>query len=416
MSTLLAALKTERGRHVAGAVFLAGFSAMFLFAGYEFIRSPAESIFIEQFGAGAKPYAIACVPFMMAAMIYGYGRLLSAVGAKKAMAVSMLASAVFFVAAWALLGHAGRWLAFLLLVFKESYVVIISEQYWSFINSVLKDEEGKVFNGPVAGLGALGSLTGGWLLGRYAVGYGTEVFVLLSALLILPAVWLFWVGYGAAGEPKPSPEEAGGKKGHLHLGILRENRTVLFIAFIIFSAQVVATALDFRFTQLVQDYMPLKDARTAYLGNFWMQVNIFSFSMQFLATPLLLRYIPRRGILTAIPAVHIVTCALLLLYPSLWLGATAFLLFKGMDYSIFRASKETLYIPFSYDTRYRAKQVADAFTYRFAKGLTATWVSGLKTLGTIAPGFYPALGVVFSGVWFVMSFPLTAKREPKPAA
>jgi AAA family ATP:ADP antiporter len=416
MSTLLAALKTERGRHVAGAVFLAGFSAMFLFGGYEFIRSPAESIFIDRFGAGAKPYAIACVPFMMAAMIYGYGRLLSAVGAKKAMAVSMLASAVFFVIAWALLGRAGKWLAFLLLVFKESYVVIISEQYWSFINSVLRDEEGKVFNGPVAGLGALGSLTGGWLLGRYAVGFGTDIFVLLAAVMILPALWLAWLAYGSAGEPKPAAEEAGGKKGHLHLGILTENRTVLFIAFIIFSAQVVATALDFRFTQLVQDYMPLKDLRTAYLGNFWMRVNIFSFAMQFLATPLLLRYIPRRGILTAIPAVHIVTCLLLLLYPSLGLAATAFLLFKGMDYSIFRASKETLYIPFSYDTRYRAKQVADAFTYRFAKGLTATWVSGMKTLGTIAPGFYPALGVIFSGAWLIMSFPLTAKREPRAAA
>lgn len=416
MSTLLAALRTERGRHVAAAVFLAGLSAMFLFCGYEFIRSPAESIFIDQFGAEGKPYAIACVPFMMAAMIYGYGRLLSAFGAKKAMAVSMLASAAFFVLAWLLLGRVGKWLAFLLLVFKESYVVIISEQYWSFINSVLKDEEGKVFNGPVAGLGALGSLTGGWLLGRYVMGTGTELFVLFAAFAILPAVWLCWLGYERAGEPKPAADEAGGKKGHLHLSILTENRTVLFIAFIIFSAQVVATALDFRFTQLVQDYMPLKDQRTAYLGNFWMYVNVFSFSMQFLATPFLLRYVPRRGILTAIPAVHIVSCLLLFIYPSLGLASAAFLLFKGMDYSIFRASKETLYIPFSYDTRYRAKQVADAFTYRFAKGLTALWVSGLKTVGAIAPGFYPALGVVFSGAWLLMSFPLTAKREPRPAA
>ncbi len=415
MSTLLEALRTERGRHVASAVFLAGLSAMFLFGGYEFIRSPAESIFIERFGAGAKPYAIACVPFMMAAMIYGYGRLLSAVGAKKAMAVSMLGSSAFFVLAWALLGRVGGWLAFLLLVFKESYVVVISEQYWSFINSVLKDEEGKVFNGPVAGLGALGSLTGGWLLGRYVMSAGTENFVLLAALAILPAAVLFWIGYNNAGEPKPSAEEAGGRKGHLHLSILKENRTVLFIAFIIFSAQVVATALDFRWTQLVQDFIPFKDARTAYMGRFWMHVNIFSFAMQFLATPLLLRYIPRRGILTAIPAVHVLSCLLLFFFPSLGLASTAFLLFKGMDYSIFRASKETLYIPFSYDTRYRAKQVADAFTYRFAKGVTALWVSGLKTLGTVAPAFYPALGVAFSAGWFVMSFPLTAVRPADEA-
>ncbi|MGD9642436.1 MAG: hypothetical protein AB7V08_06805 [Elusimicrobiales bacterium] len=412
MSTLFAALKTERGRHVAVAVFLGGLSAMFLFCGYEFIRSPAEAIFMEHFGAEYKPYAIACVPLMMAALIYGYGRLLSSVGAKKAMAVTMLGSAAFFALAWALLDVAGRWFAFFLLVFKESYVVVISEQYWSFINSVLKDEEGKIFNGPVAGLGALGSLTGGWLIGRYVMGLGTDLFVLFAAILILPAAALFWIAYGKAGEPKPAADEAGGKKGHLHLSILKENRTVLFIAFIIFSAQVVATALDFRFTQLVQDFIPGKDERTAYMGNFWMNVNIFSFSMQFLATPFLLRYIPRRGILTAIPAVHIVTCLMLFIYPSLALASTAFLLFKGMDYSIFRASKETLYIPFSYDTRYRAKQVADAFTYRFAKGVTAVWVSGLKAVGSIAPGFYPALGVIFSGAWLVMSFPLTARREP----
>jgi len=396
---------------VAGAVFMAGLSASFLFCGYEFIRSPAESIFIEQFGAGAKPYAIACVPFMMAAMIYGYGLLLSRFGAKRAMAASMLGSAAFFFLAWLGLGYAGRWLVFLLLVFKESYVVIISEQYWSFINSVLKDEEGKVFNGPVAGFGALGSLTGGYLLGRFAVLLGTEIFVGLAAAAILPAVILFWVAYNNAGEPKPAESEAGGRKGHLHLSILAENRTVLFIAFIIFSAQVVATALDFRWTLMVQDYMPQTDARTAYFGNFWMQVNIFSFSMQFLLTPLLLRYIPRRGILTAIPAVHIITCLLLFIYPSLGVASAALLLFKGLDYSIFRASKETLYIPFSYDTRYRAKQVADAFTYRFAKGLTATWISGLKAAGSVAPNFYPALGLVFSTAWFVMSFPLTAKSR-----
>jgi len=416
MSTLLAALKTERGRHVAAAVGLAGLSASFFFCGYEFIRSPIESIFIDNFGAAAKPYALSCVPVMMGLLIYLYGRALSAFGGARSMAGSMLLSCAMFIAAYFSLGWLGRPMVFFLYIFKESYVVIISEQYWSFINSVVRDEEGRVFNGPVAGLGALGCLIGGFLLSRYAVLIHTESFILLSAICFLPAMALMWKAYGLAGEPKPSADEEGGKKGHLHLGILRENRTVLFIALIIFATQVVATALDLRFSLLVQDALPDKDLRTAFLGGFWMKVNIFSFSMQFLLTPLLLRYLSVRRIQTAIPVVHIATCAMLLIYPSLGLASAAFLLFKGMDYSIFRASKETLYIPFSYDTRYRAKQVADAFTYRFSKGFTSIVLSVIKSFSAIPVAAYAAAGLAFSAVWLGLAFPLTAKREEQKAA
>ena len=228
---------------------------------------------------------------------------------------------------------------------------------------------------------------------------------------MVPAMLLFWLAYKKAGEPKPMSDEAGGKKGHLHLSILKENRTVLYIALIIFATQVVATVLDLNFARLVAEALPDKDLRTAYLGGFWMKVNIFSFSMQFLLTPILLRRIPIRGIQAAIPAVHLAACALLLVNPQLGAAALAFLLFKGMDYSIFRASKETLYIPFSYDTRYRAKQVADAFTYRFSKGLTAIVLSAVSAATVIPVALYAASGFLFSGVWLGLSFPLTAKRD-----
>jgi len=86
-----------------------------------------------------------------------------------------------------------------------------------------------------------------------------------------------------------------------------------------------------------------------------------------------------------------------------------------MDYSIFRASKETLYIPFSYDTRYRAKQVADAFTYRFSKGFTAMALSALKAAGSIPAAAYASAALVFSGLWFGLSFPMTAKTTSRQA-
>jgi ATP/ADP translocase len=411
MSTLTAALRTERGRHVAKAVFLAGSSAMFLFCGYEFVRSSVESIFLSHFSAESKPYALSCVPVMMGILIYLYGRLLSAVGSARAMAGSMLVSAAVFSLAFFGLRTGNKWLVFFLYVFKESYVVIISEQYWSFINSTLKDEEGRVFNGPVAGLGALGSLCGGFLLSRYVVALHSEAFILLSAAAFLPALALFWLAYKRGGEPVPPPDEAHGKKGHLHLSILKENRTVLYIALIIFTAQAVSTLLDLRFTQLVREALPVKDLRSAFLGNFWMKVNIFSFSMQFLLTPLLLRYVRVRWIQAGIPLIHVCTCLFLLAFPGIFAASAAFLLFKGIDYSIFRASKETLYIPFSYDTRYRAKQVADAFSYRFSKGVTSVVLSLANAAGAMPAAAYAGTALLLSGFWTALSFPLTASRD-----
>ncbi len=416
MKAFFASLTTERGRRVAPAMLFAGLSAGFLFGGYEFIRSSAESIFIGRFGADAKPYAMSCVPFLMALLIYLYGRLLSAVGGKKAMAVSMLASSAFFLLAFlGLRAGAGGPLIFLLYVFKESYVVVIAEQYWSFINSTLREEEGRAYNGPVAGVGAIGPLTAGWLVERFAVSLHTDFFVLLSGLAMLPALWLFWLAYSRAGEPEPAPEEAHGRKGHLHLSILKENRTVLCIALVVFATQVVATMLELRFAQLAQAAFPGLDQRTAFFGGFWMKVNMFSFTMQFLLTPLLLRYLPIRRIQTAIPAVHLVTLGALLFYPRLFIAALAFLLFKGLDYSLFRASKETLYIPFSYDTRYRAKQVAEAFTYRFSKGLTAALVSLARAAGELPAGAYPGTAFLFALGWMGAAFPMTAARGASPA-
>ena len=143
----------------------------------------------------------------------------------------------------------------------------------------------------------------------------------------------------------------------------------------------------------------------------WMKVNIFSFSMQFLLTPLLLRSVRTRWIQAGIPLVHICTCAFMLARPGIFSAGLAFLLFKGMDYSIFRASKETLYIPFSYDTRYRAKQVADAFSYRFSKGATSLALAFVTAAGAASAALYAGAGLLFSGIWGALTLPLTAGAD-----
>jgi AAA family ATP:ADP antiporter len=414
MFKILDYLKNERGKKIGFGVLMVGLSAMFTFAGYEMIRSPAESIFLKYYSAQEKAYALAVVPFVMFVFIYLYGRALSRFGSMRSTVFFMLFSSLALISLYFSNNiWPNKYIAFIILVFKEAYVVIISEQYWSYMDSILKNEEGKIFNGPVAGFGAMGSLIGGWFVSRYVISLKTEIYILFSALALIPALILFYFAYKDTGEPKPSYEEEGGKKGHLHLSILKENKTVLFIAIIIFSTQVVSTLFDVNFTYYVKQSLSDADMRTSYLGDFWMKVNIFSFTMQFLFTPILLGKIKIKYILLFIPIVHIASSVFIFIRPELLTASIAFLLFKGMDYSIFRAAKETLYIPFSYDTRYRAKQISDAFTYRFSKGCTSLTLSAGNILHKLSISIFPFFSLFFAAIWLLFTAKMKIEEADK---
>ncbi|MDD2773996.1 MAG: Npt1/Npt2 family nucleotide transporter [Elusimicrobiales bacterium] len=221
----------------------------------------------------------------------------------------------------------------------------------------------------------------------------------------MPAGLLIWAAYRLAGEPRPAPGEAGGKQGHLHLRLLRENRALLFLLGAIFLSQVVATALNLKLYQLLEATVPGKDARSVYLGGFWMYVNGGVALLQFVLTPALLRFLPFAAVMLLIPALHLANSAFLLATPTLFVSAFALGAFKSMDYSLFRAAKELIYIPLSWDARYRAKQVVDSFTYRFSKGATALSLSAWQSIAQTAPP-YAAIAACAAGAWLALSVPL----------
>jgi AAA family ATP:ADP antiporter len=134
--------------------------------------------------------------------------------------------------------------------------------------------------------------------------------------------------------------------------------------------------------------------------------------LQFVVTPILLWRLPLALVHVALPALHVLAAMALLLRPSLTTGATAFLLFKGCDYSLFRAAKEILYLPLSYDERFRAKSVIDAFAYRCAKGVCSGLI-GLAGLlaGPLPASLYPQLAMLAEGLWLVLVRGLTRQRR-----
>ena len=400
----------------------ASLSAACLVGAYEFVRTPSATLFMAAYGAAKMPYALTAVPFMMAALIYLYARLLSAAGPLKAMLLSLTLTGLGFVWIYTALPAQGAaagpgFMPAFFYIFSQSYIVIFVGQYWAFINSTLDSGRARIYNGPIAGGGALGPVLADWMIHKYAVSGGTQHLILFAAAAMIPATLLIWFAYHSAGEPKPDAGETGAKKGHLHLALIKENKSLMLLMGTIFLTQVLSTALDLKVNTIVESTIQGTDARSAWFGGLWMTINSTAAVMQFALAPLILRFVPIALVMVLIPTLHLGTALCLIAKPTLVMAAIALGLFKSLDYSIFQASKELVYIPLSFDARYRAKQVVDSFTYRFSKGVTAlslsAWESAMRFIGASPLPPYGAIAVVAAAFWLAISVPLGKAIEGK---
>ena len=394
-------------RLIYAAIAISSAAAFVLF-GYEFIRSVSSSLFIDAYGAENLSRGMVAIPPSMIVMLYCYGRLLSWQGATRALAITSLFSGILILVCYAALVRGRHSAAAIIYVFREAYIVIVIEQFWSFVNSVLTTEQAKRINGPFCAVASMGSFAGGMLVNRWAEVLGSETLLLFTAGSLVPTAIFGVIAYRFGGEPKPSEEEAGGRLGHLGVGTLFRSRYLLLVGVLILSTQVISTVLDLCFNGLVQSELPDKDARTAFFGAVYGNLGLIAGILQLVVVPLALRFVGLRVIHVSIPLVHLVSSLVLTISPSLRSGTAAYVIFKALDYSLFRASKELFYMPLSYDSRYRAKQINDSFGYRFAKGGSAGVIElvrlGVKTIPGIA---FSITAMVAAIVWTPIVLSLT---------
>ncbi len=407
VTTAPAAGPIERRR--LHAVLAIASAAFFLLFGYETVRSASVSMFINAYGAARLPYVMALSPVGVIVMIYGYGRLLTRLGAGRTLAVTSLLSGVVLAGCYVAVEMGSAPATALLYVLREGYIVLVIEQYWSFINSTLATSEARRLNGPVCGIASVGAVLGGLTVGRLAPIIGTEALVAVAAATLIPAAVMGSLAYRVAGPPRD--ETTTDRQAVLGLGLFRQHRTLGHVALLILLTQLFSTLLDLRFSTLTEVALPEKDTRTAFFGDFYAALNGTAFLLQFVVTPLVLRYVSLRQVHLAIPLLHMFAMGVVFFEPTLAVAAVAFLLFKSIDYSVFRATKEILYIPLPYDARYRAKEVIDAFGYRASKGVTSGAVSVVTMIGGAIPGFiYPVAGFATALGWWRTAD--RATREP----
>ncbi len=384
-------------------------SAMFTLAGYEFIRSASTVLFKSAWGAENLPLVMAAMPLVVFAGVALYGWILSQLGPRRTLLVTSLGSSLIIVCCYVILLTGSKAITPVLFLFKEFYIVLLIEQYWSYINSSVTPATARKVNGPVTGIAGLGGALGGTLVGISAESLGTETMLLLAAAALLPAALVSNFTYGRYGEP----EAPGGKrvKGHLGLALFRENPVLLSLIAIVVTSQVVSVVLEFEFQALLSDrYLGEQDKETAFQGWFWGLLNTSVLTLQFIVAPLLLSFVALRRVHLIVPLVHILAIGAALIAPSLFTVGLAFFLFKALDYSIFRAAKEVLYVPLGFDERYRAKEVIDVFGYRTGKGGSSVVIVVLQKAGVLVNNYYLAIGFAMTLLWLALVMPLTRSR------
>ena len=373
--------------------------AFLILGGYAIARPATESMFLEAYGHEALPWAWATVAVVVVAAVGAYNWGAARVGLTAVLLGVLLASALALVALIGLLPRAPRAVAFALYVWKDVYVVLVLEALWSLANIVFSTKLARWVYGLFCAAGSIGGISGNLTVGALAAAHGTAATLWVAVALFGAQALVAWLLGRAAGSPRPTSQRAAA------LGdgwrVLRRSSYLGWLLLLVGTVQVVITLVDYQYNAVIEATFPDTDQRTAIIGQVYAAINASSLVLQ-LATGAVLRAVGLRLTLLGIPVLLSAVLATFVVTPRFAVMAISKVVSKALDYSLFRASKEMLYIPLSYAEKVRGKALVDMLTYRVAKGGTSLLLVPLIGAGVQLSVVYAALLLV--ALWFALAW------------
>ena len=380
-----------------------------ILASYAIARPATESLFIEAHGSSSLPKAWLLVGLGSLGVVTIYNRYAATTDLVKIFGAVSGLSAIILVGLLLAMEAGLSGVNWILYLWKDLYIVVLIEIFWSFANCTVPEERAKWWYGLFCVLGSIGGMMGnlgvGWLAQTFSTQQSLWAVVALLGVAGGGGIALArWAGVEAA-ETKTKPSLIDG------FTVLRSSRSLWLLMALIGTTQVVITLVDYQFSVAVEAHFSDADARTAVIGQVYAAIDLASLSLQ-LATGPIIRLLGLPVVLLAIPALLGCAVAGFAIVPKFIAIATGKVASKAFDYSLFRAAKEVLYIPLSLAERTQGKAFVDMMSYRMAKGATSLMLLGLVALGR--PEL--ALGVTIACIllWIWLTVQLNRGHSAKP--
>ncbi len=395
----LHAVYRERRNELLG-LWLMGFVVL---SSYALARPAAESLFLQAYSSSALPWAWLGVAVAAALVVGLYNRAARRRPIHALLSLALLASAGTLVLLLVALRLRLPGAPYLVYVWKDVYIVVLVEIFWTFANCAFAVKTARLLYGTFSMAGALGGIFGNLAIGRLAAALGTET----ALMLVAPVLGAAWAGSLVLVRPSAAPErQPAAMQGGLRT--LVHSRFLLLLLALIGTVQLAVNLIDFQFNVAVEAAFADVDARTHAIGVVYAAIEATALVLALL-TSAILRFAGVSATLLFIPAALGSAVLALLVAPGYATAAVAKVASKAFDYSLFRAGREILYIPLSYAEKTQGKALIDIFAYRLAKGGASLVVLLLRGAGALS-----LLGVVTSSlvaVWLALTVAITARHR-----
>lgn len=386
--------------------------AFLVLASYALARPPIESTFLAEHGSRALPAAWLAVAVTVVPVAMLLRRAVARTSLRRAFLGAALGSCASLAALLLARSLHVPGATFALYVWKDVYVVVLVELFWSIVNTSSVLRQARWTYGLFCVAGSLGGAAGNLGTGAVAMRVGSAAAPWLVVPCLLAAC-VACLAVTAARDDLPASPPGGPAARDAELGrpareraaakpllqLLRGEPRLLLLVALVALAQVTLTLVDYRFNTVVEAALPDVDARTVFIGRTYAVTDGVSLALQLLSGPLL-RIAGVAALLVGVPVTVAGATLGLALSPGLLTAGVAKVSGKALDYSLLRVSKELCYLPLGYAEKTQGKALVDVLGYRVSKAGASLLLAAMAAASVAAAATAVAVGaaLAWSGV------------------
>lgn len=379
-------------------LFLVCLVMFLLLFSYPLVRATTTAIFLNSHGAKASPYVWIYSVAILSLIISLFSWLQLRVTIHRLFLGTGLFTFLFFITCIYFLSNGNSNWAYPLYVWKEVYIVLLVHSCLGYLNSSITENVAKVIYGPFGAFSSLGGLLGGLLTSYLTSVNSVEMILIIGCIVILVTSIIFqFTDHSKILSKVTTHSEVSPLK-----SISNVRTYVLLIGGVVILSQFCINISNFQFNLFLEESFVDKLSKTHFLGKLYSGINAFSLGVQFLLVPFVLKNFSKKGVHSSIPIIFFASFLLSIIWGNGILPiAACFMVFKGLDYSLFAAAKEMLYFSLNPKQKYGAKYVVDMVLYRFSKGVISVILIYVNSLMAMRIMLLACLGI-----WFLLLIPL----------